>query len=109
MNLELCTVFTTGRSEKEPGHGFLEGDFLRNKFYKGEILCRGLVRACAHGRKGEEGTEQAATEEQARSSRLVGVPRACALELTYGICSPRGCPLGCIYIYAHRGGVSTGA
>jgi hypothetical protein len=34
----LKTVFTTGRSEKEPGHGFLEGGFLRNKFYKGEIL-----------------------------------------------------------------------
>jgi hypothetical protein len=39
----LYTVFTTGRSEKEPGHGFLEGGFLRNKFYKGEILWRGLV------------------------------------------------------------------
>jgi hypothetical protein len=45
MNLELYTVFTTGRSEKEPGHGFLEGGFLRNKFYKGEILCTSLVQS----------------------------------------------------------------
>ena len=27
-------------------------------------------------------------------------PRACALEITYGMCSPRGCPLGCIYMLA---------
>jgi hypothetical protein len=68
----LYTVFTTGRSEKEPGHGFLEGGFLRNKFYKGEILWRGLVCAFAHGKEGEGRTEQAATEEQSRSSRLTG-------------------------------------
>ena len=35
--------------------------------------------------------------------------RACALALAYGICSPGGCPLGCIYIYAHCGGALTGA
>ncbi len=35
--------------------------------------------------------------------------RACALALTYGICSPGGCPLGCIYIYARCGGARTGA
>ena len=33
--------------------------------------------------------------------------RACALTLTYGICSPGGCPLGCIYIYMFAVGVSS--
>jgi hypothetical protein len=30
------TIFTTGRSEKEPGHCFFGRRFLRNEFYKGK-------------------------------------------------------------------------
>ena len=70
MNLELYTVFTTGRSEKEPGHGFLEGGFLRNKFYKGEILCTSLVQSVrtekgVRGSDGVGGSGRASEEQQA--------------------------------------------
>jgi hypothetical protein len=73
MNLELYTVFTTGRSEKEPGHGFLEGGFLRNKFYKGEISLHkpGSERAHAEGVRGSDGAGGSgrASEEQQASGQ----------------------------------------
>ena len=70
MILGLYTIFTPAVRKREPGHGFLEGGFLRNKFYKGEILCRACFRACdtrrrRRGRDGAGGNGRASEEQQA--------------------------------------------
>jgi hypothetical protein len=59
--------------KKEPGHGFLEDGFLRNKFYKREKLSAGPVQSAIHGRRRRgrdgEGGNGGASEEQQSSGQ----------------------------------------